>query len=132
MNKIKSINWNNVFKLLKCALVGIVATLIGTVIFAFVLKFANLSSTFISYINNLIKTISIFVMITCIKRTFSEKLIIKSILAGIIYAIFSFFVFSIINGSFVLDLSFLYDFLFAEVISVVCSVIINLISPKTM
>ena len=131
MNKIKSINWSNILKLLKCALIGIVATLIGTVIFAFILKFANVSSTFVSYINNLIKTISIFVMIMCIKRTFNEKLIVKSILAGIIYAVLSFFVFSIVNGSFILDLSFLYDLLFAEVVAVVCSVIINLISPKT-
>ncbi len=132
MNKIKSINWNNILKLLKCALVGIVATLIGTVIFAFVLKFANLTTALIGHINNLIKVASIFVMVTCVKRCLNEKIMLHSIFAGIIYAILSFIVFSIANGSFVLDLSFLYDFLFVVIVSVIISVIINLISKKSV
>ena len=130
MQKIKSINFGGVLTLIKCALIGIVCSLLGTVIFAFVLKFANLSNTFISYINDLIKVFSIFIMVMCLKRKSEEKLLVKSIVAGVIYAILSFVLFSILNASLVFDLSVLYNLLFAVIVSAICSVIINILSRK--
>jgi len=65
MQKISSIKLNGFWGLIKCALIGVVATLIGTFVFAFVLKFTNLSSSFINTINNFIKAISLFVALTC-------------------------------------------------------------------
>ncbi len=132
MQKLKSIKLSGLLGIIKCCLIGIIATLIGTVIFAFVLKFANLSSTIISYINDVIKLFSIFIMITCIKRSGGDRLFLKAIFAGLIYALLSFVIFSILNGGFVFDLSLIYDLLFAIIVSAIVSVIINILNRKNV
>lgn len=132
MQKIKSIKLSGVVNIIKCALIGIVASLIGTVIFAFILKFASLSATVISYVNNIIKVFSIFIMVTCVKRNNTEKLFFKALFAGLIYAILSFVIFSILNGSFVFNISFLYDLLFSLAVSSIVSVIINILNRKNV
>ena len=132
MQKIKSFKLGGLLNIIKCSLIGIIATLIGTVIFAFVLKFANLSSTIINYINDVIKLFSIFIMIMCLKRKGGDKLFLKAIFAGLIYAIISFAIFSILNGGFVFDLSFVYDLLFAVIVSMIVSVIINILNRKNV
>ena len=132
MQKIKSIKMGGLLSTIKCSLIGIVATLIGTVIFAVILKFASLSSSFISHINNIIKIFSIFIMVMCVKRNSADNLLVKSLFAGLFYALFSFIIFSILNGSFVWNMSFLYDLLFAIIASAIVSVIINILKHKSM
>ncbi len=130
MQKIKSIKLGGIVSILKCCLIGIVASLIGTVIFAIVLKFANFPSKFVSYINDIIKVFSIFIMIACLKKKDGKKLFIKSVFAGVIYAVLSFFIYSILNGTFAFGLGFAYDLLFAVIVSMIVSVIINVIIRK--
>ena len=130
MQKLKSISLSGVLSVIKCCLVGLVATLVGVVVFALVLKFTDLSSSNISYVNNAIKAVSIFVMIICIKKANSEKLMLKSIFGGVVYAVLSFVIFSILNGKFVFNMSILFDLLFAVVVSIICFVIISLIKRK--
>ena len=132
MHKIKSLNWNGFLITLKCCLIGLSATLIGTIIFAVVLKFANLSSIFISYINDIIKVLSIFIMVTCLKRNNGEKLIFKSLFAGLIYGLLSYVIFSFLNGGFNFNISFIYDLLFALIVSAIVAVIINILNKKTV
>lgn len=132
MQKIKSLNWSSLLSIIKCCMLGILATLIGVIIFAIVLKFVDLSSNVIGYINDVIKAISIFVMILCLKRANGEKLIIKAIFAGLLYAILSMIIFAILNQNFAFNLSILNDILFAVIVSVVVSVIVNLTSRKTV
>ena len=129
MQKIKSINWGKSFGLIKCCLIGVVATLIGTLIFAFVLKFTNLSSSFINYVNNFIKAVSLYIALTCAKKK-EGKLIFKALVIGIIYSLLTFFVFAILNGGADIGLSLMYDLIFAVVTSVVLAIIINLLSRK--
>ena len=126
MQKLKSLNWTSFFSILKCCLLGIVSTLIGVVLFAIVLKFADLPSIAVSYINDVIKAISIFVIIFCVKKSNDGKLIFKALLAGVIYALLSFVIFSIMNGKFTFNLSFVWDMLFAVIVAVIASVIVNL------
>ena len=130
MQKIKSINLNGLFKIVKCSLIGIVSTLIGIVIFAVVLKFSNLPLTFIKWVNDLIKIFSIFIMVMCIKRANGDRLMFKALFAGLIYSLLTYVIFSILNGDFVLGLSFLYDILFALIVSAIVSVIINILNQK--
>jgi len=132
MQKIKSLNWSGLLSIIKCCLIGIVATLIGVVIFAFVLKFADLPTTFISYINDVIKAFGIFIMVMCLKKSNTEKLLIKAVFAGLIYSLLSFIIFSVLNGNFVLNISFLYDLLFAVIVAVISAVIINVLKHKTV
>ncbi len=132
MQKNKSIKYGVIINLIKCALIGVVATLVGVVCFAIALKFANISSTLIAYINNIIKILSIFVMVLCLKRKSDERLLIRSIFVGIIYAVLSFSVFSILNGKFDFNMSLIYDILFAVCVSILGSITINMLKRKTV
>ena len=130
MQKVKSVNTGGVVNILKCCLLAIVITLLGIVILAFVLKFIDLSSVAINYINNIIKGLAIFIMMLCIKKRNPDKLLMKSILAGALYAILCFVIFSILNGSFLLDMAFVYDLLFSIAVAVLVTIIINVLKRK--
>ena len=123
-------NFSGFLSIIKCVLIGIISTLIGIVIFSVVLKFADLSSMIISYVNDIIKAFSIFIIVMCIKRKDGNKLLVKAIFAGAIYAVLSFAVFSILNGGFVFNMTFVYDLLFALIVSAIVSVIINILNHK--
>ena len=130
MEKIKSFKFSNFLNILKCCLVAIVVTLVGIILFAVVLKFVDVSSTMISYINDIIKAIALFVMILCIKRSNGDRLMIKAIIGGVVYAVLSFIIFSILNGGFVFNMSVVYDLLFVVAVSIIATVIINLTNRK--
>ena len=126
----KKLNFSGVFSIIKCCLLGIIFTLAGTVIFAIVLKFVDVPSNIMGYINNAIKAVSIFIMVLFLKRASQEKLLLKSAVGGIFYSIISLIIFSILNGSVNFNLTIAYDLVFALIVAVVASVIVNLISKK--
>ncbi len=132
MQKIKSVKVGGVLLILKCCLLGIVATLLGTVLFAVLLKFVDISTWLIAYINDAIKILAIFFMVLCLKKSNAEKLLLKAVFAGALYAVLCFIIFSILNGGFAFNLSFIYDILFAVISSAIVSVILNLLSRKTV
>lgn len=130
MQKLKSLNFSGLISIIKCCLIGIIFTLAGIVAFAVVLKFVDVPSNAMGYINNAIKGVSIFVMVLFLKKGNNEKLLLKSAFGGLIYAALSLVIFSILNGSFVFDLTVLCDFAFALIVAVVASVIVNLLNRK--
>lgn len=127
MNKLKSLKLTGFLTILKCCLIGIVTTLVGIVVFAIALKFTNLNSTAISWVNDIIKGISLFFVVFCLKKKGVEKLPIKSAISGLIYAILSFVIFSILNGGMAFGLGILYDIIFAVIVAVIASIILNLV-----
>ena len=126
MQKLKSLNWSSLVSVLKCCLLGIIVTLVGVVAFAVVLKFVDLSSVAVSYINDIIKALAILTIVFCIKKSNDGKLIFKAVLGGVIYALLSFIIFSIMNGGFSFNLSFIFDLLFAVIVAIIASVIVNI------
>lgn len=130
MQKLKSLNWGGFLSIIKCCMIGILVTFVGLILFAVVLKFVDLSSNIIGYINDALKAISIFVMLFCIKKTNGDKLIIKSIFAGLLYAVLSLIIFAILNKGFAFNMTILYDILFALIVSIIVAIIINLIHKK--
>jgi len=132
MEKTKSFKLSNILGIIKCCLLAILVTLVGIVILAIVLKFTDLSSNLIGYINNAIKLIAIFIMMQCIKKQGEEKLILKAIFAGVLYSVVSFVIFSILNGTFALNAALLYDVAFAVLSAVLVSIIINIFKRKTI
>ena len=132
MGKVKSFNLNWVVNIIKCCLFAIVITLVGIVTLAFVLKFVDLSSITINYINDIIKGFAIFIMMLRVKKYSSYKLVLKAVLAGFVYAFLSFIIFSILNGSFVFNLAFVYDLLFAVIVAVLITIIMNILKHKTI
>ena len=117
---------------IKIALVGIISTLVGILIFSVILKFVDMSSTVISYINDVIKALSIFIMVLILKKLDGERLLIKSIIAGLLYAILCFIVFSILNGSFAINMSLVFDLFFAIAVSVIATIIVNTLKRKSL
>ena len=132
MQKLKSINTSNVMEVIKACLLAIVSTLIGIVIFAIILKFTDLSSGVIDYINDIIKAISIFVMVLFIKKWTDGNLLIKSIIGGLLYSVLSFVIFSILNGGFSFNMSIVYDLLFSLISAMIVAVIFNIIGRKNV
>lgn len=131
MQKTK-LNFSGLLSIIKCVLIGIITTLLGIVIFSIILKFADLSSMIISYVNDVIKGFSIFIMVMCLKRKAEGHLLVRALIAGVMYALLSFVVFSILNGGFVFNMSFVYDLLFAIIVSAIVSVIINILNRKSV
>ena len=120
-----------VLSILKSCLFGLVVTLIGTVLFAVILKFADLPSKVVAYVNDVIKALSLFFVVIMLKKSTSEKLLLRAVIAGLIYAVLAFVVFSILNGKFTFSVSLVFDLLFAVVVAVVAAVIFKLTSKKT-
>ena len=130
METINQSKFSKFLTIFKCCMLGIIITLVGIVLFAVVLKFADLSTRSIAYVNDVIKAIAIFAVVACLKKK-TNKLIINALFAGIIYTILAFLVFSILNGSFSFNLSFLYDLLFCVIVSLIVAMMLNLLSRKS-
>ncbi len=130
MENIKQNVLKKFLAILKCCLIGLIVTLLGVVVFALILKFADLPSKAIGYINDIIKALSIFVIVFLLNKKMDGKLIINSIFAGIIYAVLALAVFSILNGAFNINMSILYDLLFSIIVAMIVAVMINLMSRK--
>ena len=126
----KKLNFTGLFSIIKSCLLGIIFTLAGIVIFAVVLKFVDVPLNAVGYINNVIKALSIFIMVLVLKKGNGEKLLLKAIFGGIIYTILSFIIFSILNGSVSFNLSIVYDLIFAIVVAFASAIILNLFSKK--
>lgn len=123
-------NWSGFLNILKAVLFAIVITLLCIVIFAVVLKFADLPISVVSYVNNGIKILALLFAILFVKKSNSEKLLIKSIFTGLIYAILTFLIFSIFNGGFSFNVSIIFDILYSVVVAIILAVILNVTSKK--
>lgn len=132
MDNVKSSILSNFLSILKACLIGLIVTLLGIVLFAVVLKFVDVPSNIVGYINDVIKVVSLFVVVLMIKKNNRGRLLLKSIIAGIVYATLTFIVFSILKGQIAFDMSILYDLLFAVISSIIISVIVNLFNRKSV
>lgn len=130
MEKEKSGISREIVSILKSCLLGLVATLICTVILAIVLKFADIPSKIVSYINDIIKALSIFFVVLMLKKSTDQKLLLRAAIAGVVYGLLSFVIFSILNGGFQFNVGILFDLIFAVVVAVVASIIFKLTSKK--
>jgi len=131
MLKVK-FKFSNIFSLIKCSLLGVVFTLLGTLLFAVVLKWVDVSSLAIDYINNAIIGLSILFMIICMNKMSVDSLILRSLFAGLLYGLISFFIFSILNGGMVYDMSVIFDITYAIIVSLISAVIIKIFRKKTI
>lgn len=131
MLKVK-IKFSNIFSLIKCSLLGVVFTLLGTVLFAVVLKWVDLSNLAIDYINNAIIGLSILFMIMCMNKMSIDSLIRRSLFAGLLYGLISFLIFSILNGGLVWDMSMILDIIYTVIVSLISAIIIKVFRKKSI
>ena len=128
--KLKNINLTTVANIVKASLIGVVVSILLVLVFAFVLKFVDLSSNTISIVDQIIKIISIFVAITILNKINGESLLVKGFATGAIYSIITFVVFSILNGGINFSIAIFTDILFSSLVGGACAITINLIKKK--
>ena len=125
--KIKSTDSKNhspiVGNIAKGTLIALCISLVLVLIFAFLLKFTNISDSAISPINQVIKGISIFFGVFIGLKKSKELGLVSGLLIGFIYTFLAFFVFSILSGSFSFDVTLLTDIVFGDVIGAICGII---------
>lgn len=109
--------------MIKGSLVALCVSLVGILIFAFILKFANISDGAIRPINQIIKGISILIGVFVAMRKLDKMGLVGGLLIGLLYTIIAFVVFSILDGSFDFNLTLLNDLLFGGIMGAICGII---------
>ena len=128
--KLKKINLNLVFSIAKASLAGVVVSILAVLLFAFVLKFVDLNSGTVSLIDQIIKILSIAVAVFVLSKSNSEGLLVKGIAVGAIYSIFTFIVFSVLNGGINFSVATLTDIVFSAMIGGVTAILLNIIKKR--
>jgi putative membrane protein (TIGR04086 family) len=115
---------NSVFLgILKGSLLALTFSLLGVLIFAFVLRFVPLADSVISPVNQVIKGVSILLgTLFGLKKT-KEMGLISGLLIGFFYTALAFLTFSILDGQFKFSTVVLNDLLFGAIIGAICGII---------
>lgn len=109
--------------IIKGSLIALCISLVGILIFAFILKFASISDKAIRPINQIIKGVSVLIGVFVAMRKVDKMGLVGGLLIGLVYTILAFVVFSTLDGHFVLNLTLLNDLLFGGIMGAICGII---------
>lgn len=127
INEGEVLNKSNVFlTVLKGTLIALSISIIGVLIFAFVLRFVSIPDSAISPVNQVIKGVSILVGTIFALRKNKEMGLIKGLLIGLFYIVLAFLTFSLLDGNFNLSATILNDLLFGSIVGMIAGIISNL------
>ncbi len=112
-----------IISILKGCLTALCVSLVGILIFAFILKFTNISDSVINPVNQVIKGVSIFLGVFIGLKKEKEMGLVSGLLIGLIFTMLAFTVFSILDGRFVFDRTLLNDMLFGGIMGAICGII---------
>ncbi len=110
-------------KIIKGSLIALSISLIGICIFAFLLRFLDISTSLIKPINECIKIFSILIGTFIGLKQVKEMGLISGFLIGFIYTILAFVVFSLLNGGFNIDASIINDLLFGGIAGAIAGIV---------
>ena len=99
-------------------------SLICVLIFAFAIKFTDISESAISPINQAIKIISILIGCFVASRKINSNGWFWGIIIGIVYTLLAFMIFSILDGEFRFTLNLLNDSTFGAIIGLISGIIV--------
>lgn len=106
----------NFFKcLIKGSLIALSISLIAICIFAFVLRFCDLSEEVIKPVNQIIKIVSVLVGAYIGMKGCKEMGLITGFFIGLLYTLLAFVVFSLLNGAFNFNSSLINDLIFGGI-----------------
>lgn len=109
-----------VFKVIKSLFVSLIITFASIIIFAFIIKWAQLEDSIITPVNLVIKALSVLLGVIILNRKSSRKLL-NGALFGVFYTMISFLIFSCLAGEFIFGLGLLADFGFNIMVGVAAS-----------
>jgi len=107
---------------IKATILAMIIALALVLIFAFILKFTGLSDAFIMPINMAIKAISVLVGTIVLCKNGHGGLI-KGLVLGLVFAVLSFAIFSVLNGSFVFKFGLIIDLIFCTLCGAIVGVV---------
>ena len=113
----------NVKPIIKGVLVALAISLVAILLFAFLLRWTNISDSLIAPVNQVIKGVSIFLGVFFGLKKVKRNSIINGLIIGFLYTIVAFLVFSLLDGAFCFDKSLLNDILFGTIIGAICGII---------
>lgn len=102
------------FEMFKGVLFSIIISLLTVVIFAVIVKFANLSQKAVQIVNIFLKIISIFFG-TLLAIKSGKQGLFKGSIIGLFFVLISYLIFSLINGSFAVNPLTAFDVIFCLV-----------------
>lgn len=101
--------------------VAIIATLLGILVFAGIIKVANLNSTVIKSVNQFLKVLSVF--LGCLFGISGKNGLIKGALIGTLSAVVTYLLFALIGSQPVFSSEFFIDLVFYLIIGVISGII---------
>ena len=107
---------------IKGSLISVSLSLVFILIFAIIIKFANIPDVAITPVNQFIKIVSIFLGCFMSLKQYQQKGLITGALIGLIYTFLAFLIFSFLGGTFNLSLSLLVDGVFALIVGALCGI----------
>jgi putative membrane protein (TIGR04086 family) len=118
---------NNASERIRTILFGVLPAIIFTIaavlLFALIIKVFSVSDNAIMPVNQIIKILGVALCGFIIGRKCKEKPALMGALAGVIYVVVGFLLFSLVNGSFSPSLSLLSDAVMGAVIGLICAII---------
>ena len=102
---------------------GLCVSLVGILLFAFILRFSSISDKVIAPVNEVIKGVSIFFGVFVGLRKYKKMGILNGILIGFLFTVVAFLVFSLLDGTFSFDRTLLNDIVFGSIIGAICGII---------
>lgn len=109
--------------IIKGSLIALSFSLVGILIFAFVLRFIAISDGAIKPINQVIKILSVaFGVFIGLKKNHDMGLI-RGLLIGLLYTIMAFISFSILDGSMSFSITLINDLLFGAISGAICGIL---------
>lgn len=102
---------------------GVCVSLVGILLFAFILRFSSISDKVIAPVNEVIKGVSIFFGVFVGLRKYKKMGLLNGILIGFLFTVVAFLVFSLLDGTFSFDRTLLNDIVFGSIIGAICGII---------
>ena len=102
---------------------GLCVSLVGILLFAFILRFSSISDKVIAPVNEVIKGVSIFFGVFVGLRKYKKMGLLNGILIGFLFTVVAFLVFSLLDGTFSFDRTLLNDIVFGRIIGAICGII---------
>ena len=120
MERIKS--GGAVYEFIKGLIISVIFSLLGILIFAAVIRFVGIDSGLIPIINQVIKSLSILVGVL---SAFTKRPNgwLRGFIFGVLFAILSYLIFSLLSGSFGVDVGLLNDVVLGGVTGLISGII---------
>ena len=112
---------SNIFK---GSLISVSITLVSILIFALIIKFANIPDNVIAPVNQAIKIVSIFMWVVLAFNRHTTNGFVKGFLIGVVYTVLAYLIFSILAKEFSFTLTSFTDTLFGGVIGGISGIIV--------